>query len=226
MTKIITAIVAAAGLAVLAPSAMATQPPDTQDPCAPGHNPTTLCGDTISVDDPTAEECPTGGQVLVINDVRYPICNGADGTNGADGAAGAPGTAGTDGADGTNGADGAAGAPGATGATGATGVTGSDGLRGVAPAPVAAARKCVSKRRFSITLRTKALRHAKRVVVRVAGKRVVMRPNKSGRVRIDLSGLAQGVYAVVVRNGGGADSRVYTVCAAGNVSNYTNGHVA
>jgi hypothetical protein len=205
MTKIITAIVAAAGLAVLAPSAMATQPPDTQDPCAPGHNPTTLCGDTISVDDPTAEECPTGGQVLVINDVRYPICNGADGTNGADGAAGAPG---------------------ATGATGATGVTGSDGLRGVAPAPVAAARKCVSKRRFSITLRTKALRHAKRVVVRVAGKRVVMRPNKSGRVRIDLSGLAQGVYAVVVRNGGGADSRVYTVCAAGNVSNYTNGHVA
>ena len=92
-------------------------------------------------------------------------------------------------------------------------------------AKVTTTKSCVSKRRFSIKLRTKALRHAKTVVVSVAGKHIRMHPNKNGRVWINLTGLPRGVYAVVARNGGGTDARVYTICSAGNVSNVTVGTV-
>lgn len=120
--KFILAAVAAAVLALPA-SAMAGNNP--QHPC--DHNPTDLCDNVVvTVDTPTDAECPAGGFVLVVDDVRYPVCNGLPGTAGADGSPGAdgtPGAAGAPGTDGTPGSPGTAGAPGAPGAAGQPGVT-------------------------------------------------------------------------------------------------------
>jgi hypothetical protein len=186
-------------------------------------------GQTISIDQPTKEECPNGGLVVVIGDNRYPVCNGADGTNGTNGTNGADGATGPAGA---TGATGATGSTGATGATGATGTSGTNGAPGPATAVPPAPRECVSHRRFSLFLPVKALRHSKKVRVTVAGKTRMMKPNKAGRVKISLEGLPKGVYAVVIQTPKGVTgvdpktgltragffARLYAVCGAGNVS--------
>lgn len=197
---------------------------DPQDPCE--HNPTTLC-DGFELDQPTAEECPAGGIVIVVGDVRYPVCNGTnghdgqDGQNGQDGTPGAngtDGTNGTNGVDGTNGTNGSDGANGTSGTNGTNGVNGANGIAGTNGTTVyVQPPKVVSKRHFRITLATKKLRHAKRVAMYVGGKKVIRHPDSRGRVWVDLRGLPRGSYAVVVRQGKQKDIRWYTV-GLGNVS--------
>jgi hypothetical protein len=161
-----------------------------------------FCGSNVTVEPATAEECPTGGVVIIIGDSRYPVCNGANGTNG------------------TNGADGTAGSTGTTTVVNTITTV-------VAPAP----KKCVSHRKFSLFLPVKALRHSKTVRVTVAGKEVNMHPNKAGRIKISLEGLTAGVYAVVVQTPKGVKgidkyghtragfyARQYAVCGAGNLT--------
>lgn len=226
---IATALVALA----IAPAAASANNGDPQNCEANPQQP--FCGGggtTITVDQPTAEECPNGGLVLVVGGHRYPVCNGVNGTDGQDGQPGAdgedghngyPGHDGAPGKDGQDGAPGAAGATGPTGATGATGAAGATGATGPA-GPVTVTHQCTSRRVFTIRLRTKALRSLKHVVVKVGGKRRVEAVVK-GRVVVDFRGFKPGVYAVVVRNSKGTDARLYTLCA-GNVSNYSTGKVA
>lgn len=117
--KLVLAAIAAFAFAVPASASAA------QNPC--DHNPTDLCDNVVvTVEQPTAAECPAGGLVLVVGGVRYPVCNGLPGTPGA---AGEPGN---DGNDAATGATGPAGANGATGAAGVSGVSGLDGADAVA----------------------------------------------------------------------------------------------
>src|SRR5262245_54995609 len=77
---------------------------------------------TFSEAEASADECPGGGKVLLVDEVpQMTVCNGVDGKNG---------TAGTQGPKGDPGIKGETGDTGATGARGATGTSGTDGFDG------------------------------------------------------------------------------------------------
>lgn len=162
----------------------------------PGNGPPELCditpwlpqcdggGDSITIDDPTEEECPNGGIVVVFNETRYPICNGAngeDGSNGSDGSNGTDGTDGSNGVDGANGADGAPGAPGANGTDGASAPT------------------CVGPRN-RWTLLPARLQGFKKVRLWFNGTRSVVKV-KNNRVKLATKGLPCGAYVALIRKG-------------------------
>lgn len=116
MRAILAAAVAAAALAGFAGFATADAPPGPQDPCA--HNPTTLCGDGVTVTpEPAGVNCPAGGLKVTVDRRPAPppkvaaegdgallpatppppeptvffICNGAPGPTGPAGPPGPPG---------------------------------------------------------------------------------------------------------------------------------------
>lgn len=188
--------------------ALATGNPNPQDPCE--HNPTTLCDLGITIDQPTAEECPTGGIVLVIGDDRFPVCNGAAGANGTNGANG------TVGATGAAGLAGALGAAGVTGATGTTGAAGATGAAGVTSAP----KSCISRRTISVKLPGR-FKVGQKVQVLVGGTKFSAKVNKAGRVKVSLVGRKCGVYGIAFRRHGVLPfKRLYVTGPAGNVTAY------
>lgn len=129
-----------------------------------------FCGDTISVEQPTAQECPAGGFVFVLNSVRYPICNGTDGTNGTNGA---------DGANGSNGSPGPAGASGSDGATGGSGSAGTAGLpgaQGVAGVPGTTQVVKVKSRKWTCVRREHRVNGHRRLVVACKKKHSKLKP--------------------------------------------------
>lgn len=89
---------------------------------------------SVSTQEATPEQCPTGGTQVNVGDTVTLVCNGANGSNGADGAQGLQGNAGPQGAQGVTGAQGSQGIQGLQGNVGATGATGAQGSQGVAGA--------------------------------------------------------------------------------------------
>lgn len=199
-TRIPAVLVAMMAMLFIIPSMASATPPNPQDPCE--HNPTTLCGPDISITTPTEAECPAGGIVVVLNDVRYPICNGAAGSNGSDGSNGTDGTDGTDGSDGANGSNGEPGqngtngSDGANGAAGSNGSNGSDGVDGVSVdntcTSTRTARMPISVRKGAKVTNLKATFHGKKL-------KVVRKGTRRWSVKVPLAGLPQGVWAVHVR---------------------------
>lgn len=225
--SIIIGALAAAVLAV--PSVAAADPGGQGQNCENGAQNQNFCGDEITVEPATPEQCPTGGLVLLVNDEPVGVlCNGATGpagpagADGADGADGQNGTNGADGATGATGATGAAGADGAAGATGATGAAGTngtDGVRGSDGKSVTVAN-CVSRRVIKPHLPGR-FNPSRNVTVYVGSKKTTMRPSKTGRVTVNLTGKRCGVYAVVVRQKGvRAFQRIYTAGPNGGLGAY------
>jgi hypothetical protein len=126
-----------------------------------------FCSGTVSIDEPTVTECPTGGIVIIVDGTRYPVCNGADGINGVDGAPGGAGPAGPVGPTGANGANGTDGQNGTNGSDGARGEDGSPGSsEGVNPTPaVTVITKIVSPARRPQRCERRFNSHGKLVVV-------------------------------------------------------------
>lgn len=204
MKKLILA--GAMALALVVPGAAAAGPGGQGQNCEQGAQNQNFCGDTITVDPATPEQCPAGGIVVTVNDLKYLVCNGEAGANGAPGATGATGDAGV---------NGVPGATGATGVPGVDGLRGLDGVVGVTPA----GKACVSRRHFRMTLMPR-FHGAKRVWLTVAGKEKLVKVN-GGKVAVDFRGKPRGMFAVIVRKDDiKRQKRTYTLCGAGNVSAY------
>jgi hypothetical protein len=184
--------------AVLAMMAMMFLVPSVAQADPPGNGPPELCdimpwlpqcdggsGDSISIDTPTEQECPTGGIVVVFNEVRYPICNGSNGSTGETGATGADGQS-IMGATGNTGADGQS-------VTGATGANGSNG----ASAPTCAA-STRAHTRLRLPSRFDGLRKVRVVVDGVSTRTKVV----NGTVKVNILGQPCGWHVVQVKKPG------------------------
>lgn len=178
-------------------AALAHHQPDHDggDPCENG-NQTDLCGGNVTVVPPTEVECPTGGIVVVVGGVRYPVCNGApgqNGTNGTDGANGQDGAAGIDGVDGTDGLN---------GGNGVSGVNGRDGTS----TTVVVEDVCVSSRVAKLRIKRSRGDRIRGLKVKLDGERmsVAKRNARTWVARIDLRGKERGVYGarvIYLKNG-------------------------
>lgn len=118
-------ILAAMMAALIIPAAASANEGNPQNCEANPQQP--FCGDTISVEPASAEECPAGGLAIIVGNVRYPVCNGAVGQSGPQGN---PGVDGSNGANGSNGATGESGSNGSSGTDGINGTNGVDGAMG------------------------------------------------------------------------------------------------
>jgi Collagen triple helix repeat (20 copies) len=143
-------ILAAIAAIMLIPASAGANQGDPQNCEANPQQP--FCGGSVTVEPATEVECPAGGFVVIVADVRYKVCNGVDGAPGTPGSNGESGPAGAAGATGSAGVDGAAGAAGTAGVTGTAGlpgVAGTDGVRGVAGTPSKARRAPKCERRLN-----------------------------------------------------------------------------